>query len=146
MGTPYRQSDSTDYYVDYFRTQRGGLPVFAGKSVMGGAGIGSVLSGLLRSATPLLKRGAVALGKRALTAASGTAADVIRGANVKTAAKRRLASVGKDLLGDVTAAMMPDSIKRAPRAASMLIGRKRRAPTKRRGNKRVKRAGRSLIL
>ena len=66
MLVPYRESDSKGYYDEYFKAQAGGMPVFSGRPVMGGAGIGSVLSGLLRASTPFLKKGAKALGKRVL--------------------------------------------------------------------------------
>ncbi len=112
MGVPYRESDSSAYYVDYFRNQRGGMPVFSGRTVMGGSGIGSVLSGLLRSATPLLKKGAVALGKRALTTGTRAASDVLRGANVKESLKRRSKQTVNDLFGDVAHALLPDASKR----------------------------------
>ena len=46
-------------------------------------GFGSLFSGLLRTVAPLIKRGAVALGKRALTTGAQIAGDVVAGKNVK---------------------------------------------------------------
>ena len=54
-------------YKDYYARQAGGaLPYFAGAPYQWGHGLGSLFGGLLRSAMPLIKRGAVALGKGAL--------------------------------------------------------------------------------
>ena len=47
---------------EYYSNQVGnGLPVFSGSRVQKGHGIGSLLSGLVRSAVPLIKRSAKAL-------------------------------------------------------------------------------------
>ena len=55
-------------YGDYYARQVGGaLPYFSGARVQRGHGFGSLFSGLLRSVAPLIRRGALALGKRALT-------------------------------------------------------------------------------
>ena len=54
-------------YDDYYARQVGGaLPYFTGARVQRGHGFGSLFSGLLRTVAPLIKRGAVALGKRVL--------------------------------------------------------------------------------
>ena len=54
-------------YNDYYARQAGGaLPYFAGAQYQRDHGLGSLFGGLLRSAMPLIKRGAVALGKGAL--------------------------------------------------------------------------------
>ena len=53
--------------MDYYREQAGhGLPGFQGARFQRGHGLGSMFKGLLHLATPLLKKGAVALGKTAL--------------------------------------------------------------------------------
>ena len=55
-------------YNDYYARQVGGaLPYFTGARVQRGHGFGSLFSGLLRTVAPLIRRGAVALGKRAVT-------------------------------------------------------------------------------
>ena len=56
-------------YDDYYARQVGGgaLPYFNGACVQRGHGFGRLFSGLLRLVAPLIRRGAVALGKRALT-------------------------------------------------------------------------------
>ena len=55
-------------YDDYYARQVGGaLPYFTGARVQRGQGFGSLFSGLLQTVAPLIRRDAVALGKRALT-------------------------------------------------------------------------------
>ena len=78
-------------YNDYYARQAGGsLPYFAGAQYQRGHGLGSLFGGLLRSVMPLLKRGAVALGRGALKTGVRIADDVLSGQNIKTAAKRRV--------------------------------------------------------
>ena len=65
MTAPYDERDSDAFYRDLFKPggqHGGGIDVFAGRSVMGGDGLGTVLSGLARIALPVLKRGALNLG------------------------------------------------------------------------------------
>ena len=86
-------------YDDYYARQVGGaLPYFTGARVQRGHGFGSLFSGLLRTVAPLIRRGAVALGKRALTTGAQTAGDVVAGKNVKKAAKRRATAAGRNLM------------------------------------------------
>ena len=62
-------------YDDYYARQVGGaLPYFTGARVQRGHGFGSLFSGLLRTVAPLIKRGAVALGKHALATGAQIAA------------------------------------------------------------------------
>ena len=66
-----------DYY--YARQVGGALPYFTGARVQRGHGFGSLFSGRLRTFAPLIKRGAVALGKRALATGAQIAGDVVAG-------------------------------------------------------------------
>lgn len=101
MIVPYNEDNEAEYYGDYYAAQAGGMPVFQGRTIMTGGGLGSVFSGLLRTATPLLKKVAKGLGKRALKTGTRVAGDILAGENVKTSLKRRAKETGKDLLGDV---------------------------------------------
>ena len=75
-------------YNDYYARQAcGALPYFAGAPYQRGHGLGSLFGGLLRSAMPLIKRGAVALGKGALKTGVRIADDVLSGQSLKRAAK-----------------------------------------------------------
>ena len=84
-------------YDDYYARQMGGaLPYFTGARVQRGHGFGSLFSGLLRTVAPLIRRGAVALGKRALTTGAQIAGDVVAGKNIKKPAKRRATAAGRN--------------------------------------------------
>ena len=51
-------------YENYYLKQAGeGLPGFHGTKYQRGNGLGSILTGLFRVAAPLLKKGAISLGK-----------------------------------------------------------------------------------
>ena len=74
-----------NYDEYYARLVGGALPYFTGVRVQRGHGFGSLFSGLPRTVTPLIRRGAVALGKRALSGAQ-IACDVVAG---KTSRRRK---------------------------------------------------------
>ena len=79
--------------------QRGGqLPVYYGRSMQRGYGLGGIFRGLLRSAVPLLKRGAQNVGRQALRSGMDLAHDVLNGQGVKRAAKRRAGEFGQRLM------------------------------------------------
>ena len=84
-------------YDNYYKNQVGhGLPVYVGG--MKGRGLGSVLSGLLRTAVPLLKKGRKALLKEGVRSGLGVAQDILSGKNIKSALKGRAKGGGKRLL------------------------------------------------
>ena len=96
------------------REQVGGaLPYFAGARVQRGHGFGSLFGGLLRSVAPLIKRGALALGNRALKTGAQIAGDILSGENIRTAAKRRTKTAGRDLLQSLLATPPGKRVKRA---------------------------------
>ena len=118
-------------YDDYYARQVGGaLLYFTGARVQRGHGFGNVFTGLLRSVAPLIRRGAVALGKRALTTGVQIASDVVAGQNVKKAAKRRATAAGRDLMESLLNTPPPPGkrVKRIKRAAPRrrVISNKRR--------------------
>src|SRR5207245_6026365 len=73
----------TDYYVNQ---ADGSLPVFQGSRGQRGHGFGSVLSGLFRSAVPMLKR----IGKQALTTGAYIASDMLGGKKFDESARSRV--------------------------------------------------------
>jgi hypothetical protein len=74
-------------FTDYYVNQAGGsLPVFQGARGQRGHGFGSVLSGLFRSALPMLKR----IGKQALTTGAYIASDMLGGKKFDESAKARV--------------------------------------------------------
>ena len=79
-------------------------------------GLGSLFGGLLPSAMPLIKRGAVALGRGVLKTGVRIAGEVLSGQNIKRAAKRRVTDAGKTMpRGLVIHGVRPRKrVKRAP--------------------------------
>ena len=74
-------------FTDYYVNQAGGsFPVFQGSRGKRGHGFGSVLSGLFRSAMPMLKR----IGKQALTTGAYIARDMLAGKKFDESAKSRV--------------------------------------------------------
>ena len=124
-------------YNEYYARQAGGaLPYFTGAPYQRGHGLGSLFGGLLRSALPLIKRGAVALGRGALKTGVRIADDVLSGQSIKKAAKRRVTHAGRSMLrGLVIPGVRPRKrIKRAPAKKggnTATRQRKRRTSTKR---------------
>ena len=123
-------------YEDYYVRQVGeGLPVFVGARVQRGHGLCSLFGGLIRSAMPLIKRGALALGKGALKTGLGVAGGVLSGQSIKSSAKRRLKETGKDMIGKVLGRsthgppgirLVHRTIKRKPTRRLVSVARKRR--------------------
>jgi len=82
---------SRGQYEDYYLQQSGsGLPIFQGSRGQRGHGLGSMLSGLFRSAVPMIKRGIATFGKHALKTGLEIASDVADGASFKDSAKARI--------------------------------------------------------
>ena len=87
--------NSDEYYA---RQVGGALPFSTGARAQRGNGFGRLSSCLLRTVAPLIRRGAVALGKGALTTGAPIAGDVVAGKNVKKAGKRRATAAGRNIL------------------------------------------------
>ena len=103
-------------YEDYYVRQVGdGLPVFTGGRVQRGHGLGSLFGGLIRSAVPLIKNGAMALGKRAFKTGLNVAGDVVAGHNLKDSAKRRVKEAGKDMISRILRGETPSGIRYTPK-------------------------------
>ena len=83
-------------YHEFYNQTGYGLPVFIGG--MRGRGLGSVLSGLFRSAIPLLKKSGKAILREGLSTGLRVAQDVASGKNLKSAVKRRAKGAGERLL------------------------------------------------
>ena len=89
---------SRGLYEDYYMAQSGsGMPVFAGSRGQRGHGLGSMLSGLFRSAMPMLKRGLALFGRHALRTGAQIANDVADGESFGNSAKRRVSEGIKQL-------------------------------------------------
>ena len=90
MITPYNPETSGFHYRKYFVNQAGGnLPVFAGRSVMSGDGLGSLFSCGLRAIVPVVKRVAPKFARSAFTVGKRVVEDVLGGKRVGASLKRR---------------------------------------------------------
>ena len=112
---PYRQGESAESYGDYYAAQAGGaIPAYAGRTMMG-KGLGNIFGGLLRAATPMLKKIGSTVGKRALKTGLAVANNVLGETDVKTSVKKGFKRGGGELLNDLVSAMSstPPPPKRA---------------------------------
>ena len=92
MKKKYCCDANRELYEDYYLNQSGsGLPVFVGSRGQRGHGLGSMLSGLFRSAMPLIKRGLASFGRHALKTGLEIANDVADGNSFGSSVKIRVA-------------------------------------------------------
>ena len=80
------------HYESYYLNQAGagGMPYFSGPRYQKGYGLGSIFSGLLRAAMPILKSaGAKSLGQTALKTGAQVFSDVIQGKKFGDSLKNR---------------------------------------------------------
>ena len=119
-------------YVKYYKNQAGvGDRYFRGSPVQKGYGLGNI-SGLFRSALPMIKQGAKMLGKEALKTGVGIAADALDGQNVKTAAKNRVGQTGLKMTSRAVQQLSrPFSRTKKPLKRKASGAPRRRAPSKR---------------
>jgi hypothetical protein len=91
MKTKYCCDASRDMVLDYYTKQSGGgIPHFEGYRGQRGHGLGSILSGLWRSAVPILKRGLTFFLPAALRTGAKIANDVADGRSFMDSAKSRV--------------------------------------------------------
>ena len=109
-----------------------GIPVFRGAAMQRGHGLGSLVKGLFRTASPLLKKGAIALGKEALSTGLNIMGDTLNGQSFKQATKRNVSRAGKRMMNKAVGGIK----KRKQTGGSRVIVLKRKRP----GRKRVIRA------
>ena len=100
----------------------------------GGTGSAVCLRASSDRFAPLIKRGALALGNRALKTGAQIAGDVLSGENIRTAAKRRTKTAGRDLLQSLLATPPGKRVKRA--APKKRIKPRRAEPVKRAARRR----------
>lgn len=122
-----------DYVTQYYLRQAGGGQFYAGTTYQKGYGIGSWLGGLFRTVLPILKKGAVAVGKEAARAGSHILADVASGENFKMSARKHGGEAVQNLKRKATGAMSGSgAIKRGR------VTRKPHSNVSARGRRKVK--------
>lgn len=102
---PYNIESSSSTFDNYYQKQAGGyLPIFRGKTIQRGSGIGGVFSRMFRGILPMIKEGAKTAGKQLLSSGVKIATDLIDGKNLAESAKKNLTEGGKQLIGNLTQA------------------------------------------
>lgn len=114
------------------------IPVFRGNRFQKGYGIGSLLSGLFRSALPVIKRGAAR--KVVLKTGLNIAQDAMTGKNFKKSVTNNLREVGGGLIGNLASEVLTrgnrrEGIYKRRRSRKYSSGK----TSKKRGGKRQKR-------
>lgn len=119
-----------DVEYNQFYDQSGGsmIPIFQGSKYQRGNGLGSIFSGLLKAAVPMLKRGAATLGRTALKAGVNVARDALGGKNIKEAFKDNAKSAGRELLNK-SINRASETIDRSGSPPRRAIKRRRKRPT-----------------
>lgn len=79
------------------------LKVFRGPAMQKGYGVGGLFKGLARSFAPVLKRGLVAAGKKALKTGVEVLNDVSQGKNIKKSIKNRAMENVQDIFSSIKA-------------------------------------------
>ena len=124
-----------------FHRQTGsGIPVFKGAVIQRGHGLGSLVKGLFKSAAPLLKKGALALGKEAMNTGFNVVQDALNGESLKTAVRKNASRAGKRLVNRAVGKMQSRMSGKQVGGNRMLVLRE--VKRKRRSKKRVIRSNR----
>lgn len=118
----------------HFQSQigNGSFPVYHGLPVQRGYGLGNFIASAFRRAMPLLKKGAIFLGKKFLHTGSKVVTDVANGVPVKSSVKTRGKTAAKDVVisaADEIARMTGNGHKKKrkrKRLVSSVVSRKKR--------------------
>lgn len=133
---PFNCSEADREYKDFYDQTGGMVPIFAGAQYQRGFGLGNILSGLMKAALPIVKKGAMSLGKTALRTGLKTAQDAISGKNVKSSFLRNVKDAGNEVLNNsVSYVLAPQRNKGTKRklngvSSTQAPSRKRRKRTK----------------
>lgn len=126
-------------YSDYYhRSQfgRGAFPAFGGSRHQRGHGIGSFLSGLFRSVTPLFKSASRTAGKHLISSGLGVASDLLDGHSLKKSVTHRARTAGRSLLKRALASQngyKTNTREEPPVKRRATAGRKRRGRVTQKG-------------
>ena len=118
-------------YEEYYLNQVGqgkssALPVYSGLPVQRGRGLGNIFGALARSAAPLLKRGAIALGKQLFKTGGRVVSDLVSGNNLKSSLKRR----AKESVQDLGASILQETLNNNIKKRKKTSGKKKKSVKK----------------
>jgi hypothetical protein len=135
MKTKYCCDASRDMVLDYYTKQSGGgIPHFEGYRGQRGHGLGSILSGLWRSAVPILKRGLTFFLPAALRTGAKIANDVADGRSFMDSAKSRVS----ERINEYAPGLLPQSGTGRRRRRSKVSRKRKPRGKKTRATKRTK--------
>jgi hypothetical protein len=135
MKTKYCCDASRDMVLDYYTKQSGGgIPHFEGYRGQRGHGLGSILSGLWRSAVPILKRGLSFFLPAALRTGAKIANDVADGRSFMDSAKSRVS----ERINEYAPGLLPQSGTGRRRRRSKVSRKRKPRGKKTRATKRTK--------
>lgn len=97
---PYNSENSRQLYNDHYNQSGHVMNVFHGQQIQKGYGLGGIFTSLAKSALPLLKKGAMALGKTALQTGVKLAQDRLAGKDMRHTTRDHLASFGSSLISN----------------------------------------------
>lgn len=140
----YDPEDSIEFYREQLSSSQNGyggeVVVYKGKRYMPGMGLGSVLSSAFKWVAPLVKKGAMSLGKRALASGVEVMRDVAAGQNFSQSLKNNMREAGDTLLEDLgdemvkkTASMKNPRKRKRTGASTGGSTRKRKKPMRGKG-------------
>lgn len=99
MSVPYSVESSASHYKNYYTNQAGGsIPVFRGRTIQFGSGIGAVFSKVFKGISPVLKQVAKSAGKQLLNTGMKIVDDTIKGKSLAKSAKSHFSEDGQMLL------------------------------------------------
>lgn len=144
----YNPAVADEQYKNFYGQTGGSMvPIFHGTKYQRGHGLGSIFSGLFKAAVPMLKKGAVQLGKTALKTGVNIAKDALGGESIKSAFSKNVKSAGRDILNKSFNSI--GNLIDTPTSQSSNITRKRNRPTlstkQRSGSKRSKTQSRDIF-
>lgn len=130
---PFNCAAADKEYGEFYAQTGGMVPVFSGAPYQKGFGLGNVLAGLMKAALPIVKKGAVSLGKTALRTGLKTARDAIGGKNLKSAFLNNVRDAGSEVLNNsVNYALSPRRGNKSVKRKANTVSRKRNTQAKRR--------------
>lgn len=102
MIVPYTIDSSSSHYKNYYANQAGGgMPVFRGKTVQHGSGLGGVFSKIFKGIAPMFKNLTKTAGKQLITTGANIAKDVLSGKKLADSTKSNFTQGGKQLFSEL---------------------------------------------
>lgn len=114
MKVPYYPESTSELY-NYDSQVGGAMPVFRGKTIQVGSGIGGIFSKMLKGIVPVIKSVAKTAGKQLLHTGAKIGTDMIEGKKFSESARKNFSAGGKNLLENLTDAMSSPRVGGAKR-------------------------------